>query len=44
VGDRVASVQLQDFLHHPDIPHFDDSVRVSAGDQVARDAEVSVVN
>ena len=35
VGDRVSSVQLQDFLHHPDVPHFDDSVRVSAGDQVA---------
>lgn len=32
VSNCVTCVDVEDFLHHPDVPHFDDSVRVTRRD------------
>ena len=44
VSNCVTRVDVEDLLDHPDVPHFDDSVRVTRRDVLPANGEAAVID
>ena len=44
MSDRITSVKVDNFLHHPDVPDLDNTIRVNGANVLATDRERTVID